>query len=77
MAILDGVYGKSRHSQSQGPDPSDILYVVHGKEIPPFQSIWFCGVPVDKVEAAKEAFRKAHGPNSVGMPAAAAAAAGY
>jgi len=75
MAILDGAI--SRHSQSQGPDPSDILYVVHGKEIPPFQSIWFCGVPVDKVEAAKEAFRKAHGPNSVGMPAAAAAAAGY
>eukprot|EP01083_Nonionella_stella_P065407 171343_1 len=65
----------------QGEDPLDILYVVPstpyeyahpegtGKEIPPFQSIWFCGIPVDKVDAAKEAFRKAYGANSVGMSA--------
>jgi len=57
--------------------PLDILYVVPsisyeydhpagtGKEIPPFASIWFCGIPVDRVQDAKDAFRKIHGEESV------------
>jgi hypothetical protein len=60
-------------------DPKDIFYVIPskpyeyehpegtGKEIPPFKSIWFCGIPAEKVKSAKEAFRKEHGFDSVGL----------
>jgi hypothetical protein len=65
---------------SDGTDePKDILYVVPpnpyeyehpkgtGKDLPPFASIWFCGIPVRKVDAVKEAFRNVHGEHSVGI----------
>ncbi len=60
-------------------DPLDIFYVVPsnpyeyehpdgtGKEIPPFASIWFCGIPLSKLEAVKHAFRRKHGNCSVGL----------
>ena len=65
---------------SNGTDePKDILYVVPptpyeyehpkgtGKDLPPFASIWFCGIPAGKVDAVKEAFRNVHGEHSVGI----------
>jgi len=67
---------KSNNDGREDP-PLDILYVVPsisyeydhpagtGKEIPPFASIWFCGIPVDRVQDAKDAFRKVHGDESV------------
>jgi hypothetical protein len=63
----------------EGDDPMDIFYVVPqipyeydhpegtGKDLPPFSSIWYCGMPSSKVDAAKNAFRKAYGENSVGI----------
>ncbi len=61
-------------------DPLDILYIVPsipydyehpegtGKDIPPFSSIWYCGIPLSKVEKFKDAFRIAYGKDSVGLP---------
>ena len=60
-------------------DPLDIFYIVPsipyeyqhpegtGKEIPPFSSIWYCGIPLDKVDEVKGAFRVAYGDDSVGI----------
>mmetsp|Transcript_9295 Transcript_9295/g.10808 ORF Transcript_9295/g.10808 Transcript_9295/m.10808 type:complete len:369 (-) Transcript_9295:111-1217(-) len=71
---------KKMRSNEKHTDPMDILYVIPsvpyeydhpegtGKEISPFASIWYCGVPRDKVEKVKEAFRKAYGKDSVGVP---------
>ena len=65
-AILSGI------KDSDQADPLDILYVVPstpyeydhpegtGHDQPPFFSIWFCGIPSDRVQSAKKAFRKAH-----------------
>jgi hypothetical protein len=39
-----------------------------GKEMSPFASIWYCGIPTRLVASAKEEFRQAHGCNSVGIP---------
>ena len=66
-------------SQVQGKKSEpQILYVVPfapyeyehpegtGKDLPPFGSIWFCGIPSEKVDEAREAFNKEHSgkPNS-------------
>ena len=72
---------KSKQQKEHGGnDPLDIMYVVPstpyeyehpegtGKEIPPFASIWFCGIPVNKVESVKEAFRNTYGEDSIGVP---------
>lgn len=60
-------------------DPLDIFYIVPsipyeyehpegtGKEIPPFSSIWYCGIPRYKVDDVKSAFRIAYGNESVGV----------
>ncbi len=60
-------------------DPMDIFYVVPskpyeyihpegtGKDYAPFASIWYCGIPLDRVDAVKEAFRRTHGADSVGV----------
>jgi hypothetical protein len=66
-------------SENETDDPRDILYVVPptpyeyehpegtGKDFPPFASIWFCGIPSGKVDAAKQMFRNVHGEHSVGI----------
>jgi hypothetical protein len=70
---------RSAICSQEGDDPLDIFYVVPqipyeydhpegtGKDLPPFSSIWYCGVPSSKVDAVKHAFRKAYGENSVGI----------
>jgi len=75
-SVLSNVVAQGQDSSE---DPLDILYVVPstpyeyehpegtGKDLPPFSSIWFCGIPAGKVDAAKKAFRKTHGENSVGI----------
>lgn len=64
---------------STASDPLDILYIVPskpyeyehpegtGKDIPPFTSIWYCGIPIDSVDKVKEAFRATYGEDSVGI----------
>jgi len=68
---------RGENDDAREDSPLDILYVVPsisyeydhprgtGKEIPPFTSIWFCGIPIDQVQDAKDAFRKVHGEESV------------
>ena len=72
--------GKYSSQDDNDDDPSDIMYVVPsipyeyehpegtGKDVPPFASIWFCGIPIDKVDQVKDAFRRTHGKDSVGFP---------
>jgi len=71
--------GNSNGNSNGTDDPRDILYVVPptpyeyehpkgtGKDLPPFASIWFCGIPSGKVDEAKEKFRNVHGEHSVGI----------
>ena len=66
-------------SGDSGDDPNDILYVIPpipyeydhpegtGKEVSPFQSIWFCGIPSSKVAAAKKSFGKMYGDSNIGV----------
>mmetsp|Transcript_2116 Transcript_2116/g.3877 ORF Transcript_2116/g.3877 Transcript_2116/m.3877 type:complete len:300 (-) Transcript_2116:2395-3294(-) len=70
---------KSAVCSQEGEDPMDIFYVLPqipyeydhpegtGKDLPPFSSIWYCGVPSSKIDAVKNAFREVHGKNSVGI----------
>lgn len=59
-------------------NPLDIFYVVPpimyeynhpegtGKDFPPFASIWFCGVHLNKIDHVKREFQKHFGSHSVG-----------
>lgn len=79
VAVRNHFRGAISLQDDEEEDPLDIFYVVPqtpyeydhpegtGKDIPPFSSIWFCGAPSSKVGAAKDAFRKAYGPTSVGI----------
>mmetsp|Transcript_4661 Transcript_4661/g.6832 ORF Transcript_4661/g.6832 Transcript_4661/m.6832 type:complete len:400 (+) Transcript_4661:17-1216(+) len=79
-SIMQNATSKNKNAMNDDSEPLDIMYVVPskpyeydhpegtGKDIAPFASIWYCGIPLDKVDAVKEAFRRAYGTESVGLP---------